>query len=77
MAHEISHIKNYDIRVSMIAFGLVSAIGALSDLALRMMFFSNDRDRNVHPVVLIIGIILVILAPFAAFLVQMAVSRQR
>ena len=77
LAHEMAHIKNYDIRVSMIAFGLVSAIGALSDLALRMMFFSNDRDRNVHPVVLIIGIILVILAPFAAFLVQMAVSRQR
>ena len=70
LAHEMAHIKNYDIRVSMIAFGLVSAIGALSDLALRMMFFSNDRDRNVHPVVLIIGIILVILAPFAAFLVQ-------
>lgn len=77
LAHEMAHIRNYDIRVSMIAFGLVSAIGALSDLALRMMFFSNDRDRNVHPVVLIIGIILVILAPFAAFLVQMAVSRQR
>ena len=77
LAHEMAHIKNYDIRVSMIAFGLVSAIGALSDLALRMMFFSNDRDRNVHPVVLIIGIVLVILAPFAAFLVQMAVSRQR
>lgn len=77
LAHELAHVKNYDIRVSMIAFGLVSAIGILSDLALRMMFYSGDRDRNVHPAVMIIGIVLIILAPFAAFLVQMAVSRQR
>ena len=38
MAHEMGHVKNYDIRVSMIAFGLVSAIGILSDLALNMFF---------------------------------------
>ena len=40
MAHEISHVRNYDIRVSMIAFGLVSAIAILSDIALRMFFFN-------------------------------------
>lgn len=76
LAHELAHVKNYDIRVSMIAFGLVSAIGMLSDLALRTLFFS-DNDRNVHPAAYVVGIILIVLAPFAAFMVQMAVSRQR
>lgn len=78
MAHEMGHVKNYDIRVSMIAFGLVSAIGILSDIALRMMFFGGDnRDRNVHPAVMLVGIVLIILAPIMAALIQMAVSRQR
>lgn len=76
MAHEISHVRNYDIRVSMIAFGLVAAIGILSDIALRMLFFS-DRREGTNPVVLIVGIVLIILAPIIALLVQMAVSRQR
>lgn len=77
MAHEISHVRNYDIRVSMITFGLVSAIGLLSDLALRMMFFSSSENRNTNPIVLIIGIVLVILAPIIAMLIQFAISRQR
>jgi heat shock protein HtpX len=78
MAHEISHVRNYDIRVSMIAFGLVSAIGILSDIAIRMMFFGdNRRDNNTNPVVLIIGIVLIILAPIIALMIQMAISRQR
>jgi len=78
MAHEISHVRNYDIRVSMIAFGLVSAIALLSDIALRMMFFSGDRRENgSNPVVLVVGIVLIILAPIIAAMIQMAVSRQR
>jgi heat shock protein HtpX len=77
MAHEISHVRNYDIRVSMIAFGLVSAIGILSDIALRMFFFSDRRDSNSNPIVMIIGIVLIILAPIIAALIQMAISRQR
>jgi heat shock protein HtpX len=78
MAHEISHVRNYDIRVSMIAFGLVSAIGILSDIAMRMMFFGdNRRDNNTNPVVLIVGIVLIILAPIIAAMIQMAISRQR
>lgn len=77
MAHEISHVRNYDIRVSMIAFGLVSAIGLLSDLALRMMFFSSGENRNTNPVVLIVGVVLIILAPIIAMLIQFAISRQR
>lgn len=78
MAHELGHIQNYDIRVSMIAFGLVSAVALLSDIALRMLFFGGGEDRkNIPPVFYVIGIIAVILAPIAATLIQAAVSRQR
>jgi heat shock protein HtpX len=79
MAHEISHVRNYDIRVSMIAFGLVSAIGILSDIAIRMMFFGGDRrnNNNSNPIILVVGIILIILAPIIALMIQMAISRQR
>ena len=77
MAHEMSHVRNYDIRVSMIAFGLVSAIGLFADLALRMMFYSDDRDRDVNPIVYALGLIVVILAPLLATITQLAVSRQR
>ncbi len=77
MAHEISHVRNYDIRVSMIAFGLVSAIGILSDIALRMFIFSDRRDSNTNPIVLVVGVVLIVLAPIIAALIQMAVSRQR
>lgn len=77
MAHEMSHVRNYDIRVSMIAFGLVSAIGLFADLALRMMFYSDDRDRDVNPIVYALGLVVVILAPILAMITQLAVSRQR
>jgi heat shock protein HtpX len=79
MAHEMGHVQNYDIRVSMIAFGLVSAIGVLSDLAIQMFWFGGDRREGggVNPVVLVIGIILILLAPVLAMLIQMAISRQR
>ena len=79
MAHEISHVRNYDIRVSMIAFCLVSAIGILSDIALRMMFFGGNRRNNQdnNPIVLVVGIVLIILAPIIAAMIQMAISRQR
>ncbi|MDB5161688.1 MAG: htpX [Candidatus Saccharibacteria bacterium] len=76
MAHEMGHVQNYDIRVNMIAFGLVSAISILSDVILRVLFYGDDR-RDVHPIVLIIGLVVVILAPIVATMVQLAVSRQR
>ena len=77
MAHEMGHVQNYDIRVSMIAFGLVSAIGILSDIVIRMLFFGDNRSNNSNPIVLVVGIIVIILAPIVAAIVQMAVSRQR
>lgn len=77
LAHEMGHVQNYDIRVSMIAFGLVSVIGLLSDIVIRMFFFGGRRDSNANPIMLVIGIIVIILAPIIAAIVQMAVSRQR
>lgn len=78
MAHEMGHVQNYDIRVSMITFGLVSAIGLLTDIILRMFIFGDRRNNNdTSPVVMIIGIVAIVLAPIIAVIVQMAVSRQR
>lgn len=78
MAHEMGHVQNYDIRVSMIAFGLVSAIGILADIVMRMFFFGDDRrDNNVNPIILIFGLVVIILAPIVAAIVQLAISRQR
>ncbi|NTW61938.1 M48 family metalloprotease [Candidatus Saccharibacteria bacterium] len=77
MAHEMGHIQNYDIRVSMITFGLVSAIGLITDITLRMMFYGNDRDNDSSPVAMLIGIVVLVLSPIVAALIQMAVSRQR
>ena len=78
MAHELGHVKNYDIRVMMIVFGLVSAIGLLADVFLRMMWFGGgDDDTPPHPIFIVLGIIAAILAPLIAIMVQAAISRQR
>ena len=78
MAHEMSHVKNYDIRVSMIVFGLVCMIGLISDLAFRMMFFGDRRrDNEGSPLGYALIMIVAILAQIFAGLAQMAVSRQR
>ena len=78
MAHEMSHVKNYDIRVSMIVFGLVCVIGLISDVAFRMMFYGNRRRNNEgSPMGYLLVIIAAILSPLVAALAQMAVSRQR
>jgi heat shock protein HtpX len=77
MAHELGHIQNYDIRVSMIAFGLVSAIGLLSDIFLRMMFWGDDDNSNSSGIFMVLGIVAAVLAPIVATLLQLAVSRKR
>lgn len=77
MAHEMGHVQNYDIRVSMIAFGLVAAIGMVADLMMHMIWFSDNRERNVSPLFIVLGLVAAILAPIVALMVQMAVSRRR
>ncbi len=80
MAHEMGHVRNYDIRVSMIVFGLVVAIGFIADMLVRMAWFGGgNRNSNGggNPIVLVFGLAAMIIAPLLASLVQMAVSRQR
>lgn len=77
MAHEMGHVKNYDIRVMMIVFGLVSAIGLIADAFLRMMWFGGSDDSPPHPIFLVLGIVAALLAPVVAIIVQAAISRQR
>lgn len=78
MAHELSHVKNYDIRVSMITFGLVCVVGLIADMGVRMMWLTNHRDdEDSSPVGLIVLILTSFLAPIAASVAQMAVSRER
>ena len=78
MAHEMSHVKNYDIRVSMIVFGLVCVVGLISDLAFRMMFYGDRRRNNEgSPMGYALVLIAALLSPLVAAIAQMAVSRQR
>ncbi len=83
VAHELSHIRNYDVLVSTLAVTMVGAIALLSDLAIRSMWWNGGRvsrggdhaDRN-NPLALI-GFALLLLAPLIAKAMQAAVSRQR
>lgn len=77
MAHELGHVRNYDIRVSMVVFGLVVAIGFISDMFLRMAFFGRGNNNNGNPLVMVFGLVAMIVAPLIATIVQLAVSRQR
>lgn len=79
IAHELSHVKNYDIRVMTIVIVLVGTIALISDWMFRAHFLSGrgDRDRGAHPIFLVIGLVLAILTPIFAQLIQLAVSRRR
>lgn len=77
MAHEMGHVTNYDIRVMMVVLGLVSAIGFVADVLMRAMWFRDDEESPSTPLMIVLSIAAAILAPFAAMLVQMAVSRSR
>lgn len=76
MAHEMGHVKNYDIRVSMVAFALTAVISLFADIMLRLTWFSDD-DRENNQLTLILGIVAAILAPLVATMIQLAISRQR
>ena len=76
MAHELGHVQNYDIRVSLIVYGLVVAVGLIADMFLRMAFFGRNNNGN-NPIVLVLGLVAAIIAPIIATVVQLAVSRQR
>lgn len=79
LAHEMGHVKNYDIRVMMIVFGLVAAIGLIADIIMHMFWWggNRDNDRQGNALLFIIGLAAAVLAPIVAALVQLAVSRRR
>lgn len=78
MAHELAHVKNFDIRVTTIVFGLVVVVGILADVLARMAFFGGlRRDNGGNPLILVISVLSMILAPLLAALIQAAISRQR
>lgn len=77
MAHKISHIKNYDIRVSMAAVALTAVIGMLSDIALRFIFLNDDDEDSKNPIALILGLFFVLISPLLATITRLAISRQR
>ena len=79
MAHEIGHIQNYDIRVSLISFGLVAAISILSDMILRTFLWGGlkNDNRSSSPYMYIVVIVALILIPIIATLIKFAVSRKR
>lgn len=78
MAHELSHIGNYDIRLSTIIVVLVGTVTLLSDWLFRISFHGRRRnDGQAGAILAIIGLVLALLSPIAATLIQLAISRRR
>jgi len=78
LAHELSHVGNRDILVATVAVVLAGLIAVLADIILRMnLFRDNNRERGGNAIVLAIAVIAMVLAPIAAMLIQLAISRKR
>ncbi len=80
LAHEISHIANYDIRFMTLAAVLIGMISIIAQMFLRSLWYSgnsNSENSKGKMIFLIIGIILAIIAPIVTLLVQLAISRRR
>lgn len=81
LAHEMSHIKNYDIRLSAVVSVMVGFVVILSDWFSRITFWGGSRrsddDDNGNPILMFIGLIFLILAPIFGQLMQLAISRKR
>jgi heat shock protein HtpX len=77
MAHELSHIGNYDIRLSTIIVVLVGIIALLSDWMIRMSIFGRRRNNGGGNPLMLVAIVLALLSPLAATLIKLAVSRKR
>ncbi len=78
VAHEVGHIRNRDVRLMSLAAVLVGVVALVADIALRLAFFGGGRRRGGgNPILMIIGIVMLIVAPIAAFGIQMSLSRRR
>ena len=78
IAHELSHIKNYDIRLMTIVIVLVGILALVSDMFLRFRLFGGKRDnKSGGQAIMIIGLVLLILSPIIAKIIQLTISRKR
>lgn len=82
IAHELSHVKNYDIRLMAVVAVLVGTVAFIADMFLRSLWWGGgrrdrDEDRSSGAILLVIGIVLAILTPIIATLIQLAISRRR
>ncbi len=80
VAHEMAHVANRDTLVSAVAATSAGAIAIVSDMLMRMMWFGGgrrDSNSNANPVMLVISLLVLILAPIAALLLKSAISRKR
>ncbi len=78
VAHEVGHVRNRDVRLMSLTAVLVGVVALVSDIALRLAFFGGGRRRGGgNPILMILGIVMLILAPIAAFGIQMSLSRKR
>lgn len=80
IAHELSHIKNYDIRLSAVISVMVGFVVMLSDMFTRRVFYRSYRDDdrdNGNAILMVIGLVFLIISPIVSQLIQLAVSRRR
>ncbi|MEK7095784.1 MAG: M48 family metallopeptidase, partial [Patescibacteria group bacterium] len=77
MAHELGHVKNLDMRVNTVAFALVGIVSMIADFFWHITFWGGDNRREGNQLIYILAIVAVILAPIAATLLQLAISRHR
>lgn len=80
VAHEVSHIKNYDIRFMSLVSVLVGVVTLLSDWFLRSFLYrgkNRDRNENASPLIFVLAMVLAVLSPLFATLIQLAISRRR
>ncbi|MET0738692.1 MAG: M48 family metallopeptidase [Acidimicrobiales bacterium] len=81
LAHELSHVQNYDILVSTLAVTMVGAVALLSDIGIRSLWFGGGRrsrdDNSGGSLLTILALVFLVLAPIVAKLMQLAVSRRR
>ena len=83
LAHELSHIKNYDIRLMMVVLVLIGLVALLSDWFIRIQWFGGSNRRSdsgggrLQAILLLVGVIMLILAPIIGKLIQLAISRKR
>jgi heat shock protein HtpX len=77
IAHELSHVGNYDIRLMAVVLALVTVVSLISHFFMRVSFWGGDDNNNNNQFAMIVGLVAALVAPLVAMLLQLAVSRKR